>query len=81
MGEIHVNLCFTLFWKKWDEFREYQNANRDRREIDLLMAQARDDLESDSDEDYEIWELVELNSPLTVSNQFLFVQRKLTNQS
>ena len=45
------------------------------------MARARDDLDSDSDEGYEIWELEELNSPLTVSNQFLFVKRKSINFS
>ena len=22
LGEAHVNLCFIIFWKKWDEFRE-----------------------------------------------------------
>ena len=53
-GEAHVNLCFKVFWAKYDEFRKQQNENRDRREIDKLLARAKDDLNSDSDEGYNI---------------------------
>ena len=53
-NETFFKLTIDLFWKNIEEFHDFQNAIRDRSQIDLLRARAQDDLDSDSDEEYDL---------------------------